>query len=93
MGTDSGLGTPDDHARIARQRRAVFLLMRDAVWRTLAHISESTAFPEASVSARLRDFRKEKYGGHTVDRRRVRPGSGLWEYRLLVNVPQMRLEV
>jgi len=38
--------------------------------------------PEASVSARLRDLRKAKFGGYRVERQRVREGRGLYHYRL-----------
>jgi hypothetical protein len=75
---------PDkDHVRLRGQNLRVFTLMRDGLWRTLGEISEGTGDPEASVSARLRDFRKKKFGGHTVESRRRGPASdGLWEYRL-----------
>ncbi len=69
-----------DEVRLNRQARCVFMLMRDGHWRSLAQISMITGEPEASISARLRDFRKAKFGGHLVERRHV--GSGLWEYRL-----------
>jgi len=48
--------------------------MNDIVW--------PTSHPEASVSARLRDLRKEKFGGHVVERRAVK--RGLFEYRVIV---------
>ena len=69
-----------DAARLNRQQAEVFALMRDGTWRTLAEISRATANPEASVSARLRDFRRL---GMTVERRRRGdPRAGLHEYRL-----------
>ena len=72
---------PDkDRARLNRQALAVFNLMIDGRWRTLAEISRATAHPEASVSARLRDLRKEKFGKFTVER--SRRDRGLFEYRL-----------
>lgn len=37
---------------------------------------------EAGISARIRDLRKPKYGGRTVDKRRRSKDSDLWEYRL-----------
>ena len=40
------------------------------------------ADPEASISARLRDFRK--HGLSVERRRRGDPRAGLWEYRVLV---------
>lgn len=73
---------PRDQARLAFQSGIVFGLMKDGEWRTLADIAESTGFPEASISARLRDFRKERFGGHLVHRRRRSPGQ--FEYRLVV---------
>lgn len=70
-----------DGQRLNRQAYVVWMLMRDARWRTLAEIASLTGEPEASVSARLRDLRKDRFGGHTVDRRYLR--HGLWEYRLM----------
>ncbi len=76
----------EDMSRLKAQLARVSALMRDAEWRTLAEISAVTSDPPASVSARLRDFRKEKFGSHTVERRaRGERKSGLFEYRLLVN--------
>jgi hypothetical protein len=73
-----------DHARIAKQRERVMWLMRDGYWRTLAEIEAATGYPQASISARLRDFRKARFGSHTVLRRRAAEGGGTWEYRLEV---------
>ena len=70
-----------DEKRLNKQARAVWNLMRDGIWRTLAEISNATREPEASISARLRDFRKPKFGGHQVWRRRRTEGA--WEYRLI----------
>ena len=33
---------------------------------------------EASVGARLRDFRKKKFGSHVVEHRRDETADGLW---------------
>jgi len=76
--------TPADHARIASQRAAVLAFMRAGRWRTLAEISHATGAPEASVSARLRDFRKPEIGGWTVNKRRkFNSWSGSWEYQMV----------
>jgi hypothetical protein len=72
-----------DYERLNRQTRRVAEFMADAQWHTLAEISGATGDPEASVSARLRDLRRPSLGGYLVERRRVRPAHGLWEYRLL----------
>lgn len=75
-----------DRDRLRRQLERVLLLMRDAQWRTLFEISAETGDPLQSVSARLRDLRKKKFGKHTVLRRRRGPEKrGLFEYSLLLN--------
>lgn len=71
-----------DKTRLNAQQTAVFNAMRDGQWRTLARIHACTGAPEASISARLRDARKPKFGGHIVERRYVE--RGLFEYRLIV---------
>ena len=73
---------PADHVRLTHQHERVFVVMRDQRWRTLKQIAREAGAPEASVSARLRDFRKAKFGAHDVERRRVTQGT--WQYRLLV---------
>jgi hypothetical protein len=72
-----------DHRRLAAQRGRVMDAMKPDSWFSLAELSDATGDPEASISARLRDFRKERFGGHTVDRRRR--STGTWEYRLTLN--------
>ena len=71
-----------DHARLAAQRERVWNHILDREWHTLAEISAATGDPEASVSARLRDFRKAHFGRHVITRRRVEGQRGLYEYRL-----------
>lgn len=72
-----------DSSRLGAQMCAVLSLMADGVWRTLSDISTQTNAPESSVSARLRDLRKERFGGHTVNRQYLQ--RGLFRYQLLVN--------
>lgn len=71
-----------DTGRLNRQAQLVFDVMRDGGWYTLAELSARTGQPEASVSARTRDFRKARFGSHTVERRRR--SAGTFEYRLTV---------
>jgi hypothetical protein len=71
-----------DGARLNKQARAVFDLMADGKWRTLREISDAVKASEASVSARLRDFRKPEFGGHVVAKRRFT--DAVWQYRLEV---------
>ena len=70
-----------DEERLNKQMRRVFSVMRDQRWHSLKAISVTTGDPEASVSARLRDFRKPKFGGLVLNRRHI--AEGLFEYQLL----------
>ena len=81
-----------DEARLTGQWLRVYSVMKHGDWLTLGeiqgyiHMKFQKHDSEAAISARLRDFRKEKFGAHTVDRqRRGDPKSGLFEYRLTVN--------
>lgn len=73
-----------DAVRLSRQARLVFDLMRDGRWRTLQEIVRAIGCgSESGVSARLRDFRKKRFGAFVVDRRRRGEGeNGLFEYQL-----------
>jgi len=72
-----------DSPRLTTQYDRTFNLMRDGAWRTLAEIASAIGCPEASVSARLRDMRKARFGEHTVSHRIREGATGLWEYRLI----------
>ncbi len=69
-----------DYARLTGQLGRVFDLMRDGNWRTIPQIAEITGGSPQSISARLRDFRKDKYGAYAVERKLI--GQGLYSYRL-----------
>lgn len=75
---------PDAPRRLSGQMLRVVQAMADGRWRTLAELTAIVKpATEASVSARLRDLRKPKFGAHQVDRRLVEPG--LYEYRVTLN--------
>jgi len=69
-----------DHDRLGKQLGRTYAALSDANWHTLPELSRITGDPEASISARIRDLRKDKFDGHIVERRYVR--RGLWEYRM-----------
>ena len=77
--------TANDIPRLDAQRARVWDAITDGEWHTLSELSETLGDPEASVSARLRDFRKARYGEHIIERRRVENGNGLHQYRLVRN--------
>lgn len=70
---------PRDHDRLFAQLNRVRGVMADHVWHTLDAIADRTGDPPASISARLRDLRKDKFGRLTIERRYVT--GGLFEYR------------
>lgn len=72
-----------DYARLNAQHKRVYKAMKDGHWMTLYDIALITGDPEASISARLRDFRKKRFGEHVVNRRHLQ--GGLWEYQLIWN--------
>lgn len=69
-----------DAERLSRLLDRVRRLMLDGHWRTIGEIQRLVGGSEAGVSARLRDFRKPRFGGYTVERRRIK--GGLHEYRV-----------
>jgi hypothetical protein len=74
-----------DHTRLKRQLGRVFEAVRDGEWHTLVGLEIKTGDPQASISARLRDLRKPKFGGYNVEHRHI--GDGQWEYRISGGVP------
>jgi len=76
-----------DGARLSKQFAAVWEIVRDEEWLTLPALEEKLEYryPQTSISARLRDFRKPKFGEHTVNRRRVTDRPGVWEYQVIPN--------
>jgi hypothetical protein len=75
-----------DKIRLNAQLSRVFNAISDKQWHTPEALVERTGDEWASISARLRDLRKERFGGHKVGRRR-KPGEerkGIFEYRLEV---------
>lgn len=70
-----------DHARLSTQLEKVREAMKSGRWFTLSRLAEIAGGTEASASARLRDLRKEKFGGLTIEREHV--ARGLFRYRML----------
>jgi hypothetical protein len=72
-----------DAIRLTGQLKKVYEVMKDGQWYTLKYVSSAIGYAsEAAISARMRDFRKAKFGGHQVERRNL--NGGLWQYRLIV---------
>lgn len=77
-----------DKDRLSTQLECVGEQMRIGEWWTLQQLQGALEVnginaTEASISARIRDLRKEKFGAHIIDRRRVIGARGLFEYRMV----------
>ncbi len=81
--------TPNEHAHLSGGRYRVYKVMKDGQWRTLWQIQKAvkdqfnTHYSETTISARLRDLRKARHGGHTVNHRH-KPDAP-FEYQLEVD--------
>lgn len=75
-GRDDGEGPRKDR-RLRSQLVRVYESMLYRQWMTLKELAEETGDPEGSISARIRDLRKDRFGGFTVEQK---PGSGGTHY-------------
>lgn len=71
-----------DHTRLSSALERVKAILSDGQWHSIAEVADRANISPAATSARFRDLRKEKFGGHTVERRNL--GGGFWQYRLVV---------
>lgn len=72
-----------DNPRLRGQLLRVFEVLKRGGWWTYREIADITGDPETSISAQIRNLRKEKCGGFKVPgRHRGEPKNGLWEFHL-----------
>ena len=76
-----------DGLRLHRQHQRVLAYMSDGRWHTLHELHELTGDPEASISARLRDLRKPRFGSYGIVREYVE--RGLFRYRLVMGQQEL----
>lgn len=69
-----------DGVRLSGQLERVFAVMKDGHWHDLSELVQKCGGTAASISARIRDFRKPKFGGYEVYSEYV--SKGLWRYIL-----------
>lgn len=75
-----------DAARLGSQLKAVEQILLDGQWHTIPQVAlalrkKALSCTEASISARIRDLRKARFGGYDVQRQRSNR-DGLFEYRI-----------
>jgi hypothetical protein len=85
---DSGVSlTAADHQRLGTQLDRLLSVVRDGSWWTVEQLQDEIfgrfqiRDPQASLSAQLRNARKEKHGGYTIERRRV---GNFWQFRCVL---------
>lgn len=72
-----------DLVRLTGQIQRVFDAIKDNGWYTLDEIHKATNDPHASISAQLRNLRKERFGSHVIEKRcKGNRSNGLWEYSM-----------
>ena len=74
-----------DGSRLSKQFLDVWNCLKIGGWWSLADIESYTGHPQSSISARIRDFRKAKFGSHNTERKRAEKRKGTFVYRLVVN--------
>jgi hypothetical protein len=70
-----------DSARLTGQIQRIYAEIQSGAWFTLRELAHKTGAPEASVSAQLRNLRKERFGSHNIEKMHL--GNGLYTYRLI----------
>ena len=68
---------PADRARLVERLR---LYMQDGTWWTNERMALALGCQETGATARMRDLRKEQYGGHRIIKRKR---GGIYEYKLI----------
>jgi DNA-binding Lrp family transcriptional regulator len=69
-----------DGERLNRQMNIIRERMENAGWLSVQQLSNELGFPATSVSAQIRNLRKDKFGGRYVERRYQ--GNGLYQFKL-----------
>lgn len=72
-----------DRKRLLTQLERVLDAMSDGHWHTLKEMGETLDESEASISAQMRNARKERFGSRIIECHRVPGKNGLCQYRLL----------
>lgn len=77
-----------DGERLATQMQHVRgVMLASTGWLTLREIEDTLGYPQASISARLRQLRSERIY-EVLRRRRGKEKRGVWEYRAVRREPK-----
>ncbi len=70
-----------DKERLGTQLDQIREFMEGKEYLTLQEISDATGHPHSSVSAQIRNLRKERFGSRVIDRKHI--SNGLYSYKLM----------
>ena len=70
-----------DSHRLTGQLKRIYVELQSGEWFTLNQLADITGDPQASISAQLRNLRKERFGSHTIEKLHL--SNGLYNYRLV----------
>lgn len=91
---------PRDGVRLNAQLSRVYVALKSHRWLTLDEIAAMTGDPPASVSARIRDLRKSRFGSCQIEREhrhkglhayRLKPGTEIAGVQLAKGTPEVVL--
>lgn len=76
-----------DDPRLSTQLGKVYAVMLDGDWHSLSGLEMAIGLTatQTAISARLRDLRKPRFGGNTIERHRG--DDGLWFYKMTTRFP------
>lgn len=70
-----------DSKRLKTQLEQIESYIEGKGYLTLQEIADATGFAQTSVSAQLRNLRKERFGSRKIDRKYI--SNGLYSYKLM----------
>ncbi len=70
-----------DSSRLTGQIQRIYNTIQNGNWFTLGELADLTGAPEASISAQLRNLRKQRFGNHIIEKKHL--DNGLYSYRLV----------
>ena len=69
-----------DSHRLGTQLESIRDFMEGRGYVTLKEVEDYTGYPQASISAQIRNLRKDRFGKRTISREHI--SGGLYKYKL-----------
>lgn len=75
--------TVQDEVALTKSLQKAYDYLADGQWHLLSEMADALGITEQGASARCRDLRKPRNGGHDVVKERVPGAARVWRYRLV----------